>query len=236
MIVGSSGLYIESLRTYIGLDGLYIGDNIHVPLWVLIIASIVLFIVFLNIIAHWFFRRERKYYKDMGYEHVLCRVLLFSSVGNMATLVPITMVVTEKCIGFIDKYAVESKKSIEVPLNMIDEILILTADEVTGPLGTAGFGERYHAGVFDRAVPRSLRGPQLKRNGEMTKPDMSHLYIVVNYNELGRKKFGGIGILVSTISEQKIHTQAYVANVEKKLEAFPNRKRNDVNDKIQYGY
>ena len=230
MSFASDGIVIESLRMYIGLQGLYMGDNIYIPFWILVLVAIGLFFVLIKILQTRMYKREREKNKKKGYEHTLNQVLSFSKVGNMGTMRPITMVANEKCIGFIDPLVIGTTNSIEVPLEMVASVRILTADKVIGSFGTVGVDEGYYADSWDAPMPSMLRGPQLKRNGEMTKPDMSHLYILVKYNKLGRKTFDGKGILISAYNENKKQTKAYVEYVNEKLKAFPDRKRKDKND------
>lgn len=230
MSLASDGIIIESLRMYIGLQGLYLGDNIYIPFWILVLIAIGCFFLFIKILRVRMYKRTREKNREKGYEHTLNQVWSFSKVKNIGTMRPITMVANEKCIGFIDPLSVDKNKVIEVPLEMIASIQILTADDVPGYSGLAGSYGDYHADSWDAPMPNVLKAPRLKRNGETTKRDMSQLYILVNYNKLGRKTFDGKGILISAYNENKKQTRAYVEYVKEKLKAFPNRKYNKKSD------
>lgn len=230
MSFASDGIFIESLRMYIGLQGLYMGDNIYIPFWILVLVAIGLFFVLIKILQTRMYKREREKNKKKGYEHTLNQVLSFSKVGNMGTMRPITMVANEKCIGFIDPLASGTTKSIEVPLEMISSIRVLTANDVPGESGLRGPYEDYKSEYWDAPVPDVLKSPELYLNKENKKRDMSLLYILVKYNKLGRKTFDGKGILISAYNENKKQTKAYVEYVNEKLKAFPDRKRKDKND------
>lgn len=224
----TKGLVLSS-SFYIDTDGMLIGDTL-IPLWIVIIAVILLSVIFYKVYRMWDNMSIRKKYRRYGYEHVLNNVPLFSRVGELPTMRPIVMAADEKCIAFIDPYNVEGEKIVRVPLEMIDRVQVLPASAVTGSHGTQGYGGAYHAEVFDDEVPFILRSPYTKKNGESTHPDMSHLYVVIDYNKVGRKNFEGIGILASAYMEDKMRTEAYGKYVNEKLKTFSKRKRNKEHD------